>query len=42
MIRAFIKFVLKFVTLILFRVKIVRKREYRKRKSLCFVPKPCK
>jgi len=34
MIRAFIKFMLKTTTTLLFRVKVIRKREYRKEKSI--------
>lgn len=40
MLRGFIKVVLKIVTVFLFRVKIVRKRKYTKRKTIYNMSKP--
>lgn len=39
MIRAIIKVALKITILFLFRVKVVRKRKYRKRKNIYNMPK---
>lgn len=39
MIRAFIKFVLRITSLLLFRVKVVRTRKYRKRSRIYLMPK---